>query len=65
MKLSDFSYTRPNKPAIDYKWFDTKVAELDNYELFIDNPEWMWSQVKNNYTEIESDLQQFEFLGVF
>ena len=33
MKLSDFSYTRPNKPAIDYKWFDTKIAELDNYEL--------------------------------
>lgn len=33
MKLSDFSYTKPNKPAIDYKWFDTKVAELDNYEL--------------------------------
>ena len=28
------------------------------YELFIDNPEWMWSQVKNNYTEIESDLQR-------
>lgn len=28
------------------------------YELFTDNPKWMWSQVKNNYTEIESDLQR-------
>lgn len=28
------------------------------YELFTDNPEWIWSQVKNNYTEIESDLQR-------
>lgn len=33
MKLSDFSYTKPNKPAIDYKWFIDKVAELDNYDL--------------------------------
>ena len=28
------------------------------YEFFTDNPEWMWSRVKNNYTEIESDLQR-------
>ena len=28
------------------------------YELFTDNPKWMWSQVQNNYTEIESDLQR-------
>lgn len=33
MKLSDFSYTKPNKPAIDYKWFLDKVPELDNYRL--------------------------------
>ena len=33
MKLSDFSYTKPNKPAIDYKWFLDKVTELDNYKL--------------------------------
>lgn len=28
------------------------------YKLFTDNPKWMWSQVQNNYTEIESDLQR-------
>jgi hypothetical protein len=28
------------------------------YEFFTDNPKWMWSQVQNNYSEIESDLQR-------
>jgi hypothetical protein len=28
------------------------------YELFTDNPKWMWSQVQSNYSEIESDLQR-------
>jgi hypothetical protein len=28
------------------------------YEFFTDNPKWMWSQVQNNYSEIESDLRR-------
>jgi hypothetical protein len=38
------------KSSICYGWHP--------YEIFTDNPKWMWSQVQNNYSEIESDLQR-------
>ena len=42
----------------DYSRTSVYLGRFHPYKLFTESPKWMWNQVKENYTEIEMDLER-------